>query len=198
MKYDFLDKTGYSKFLASFIEGLIWLILLFYVGFNQTAKFATMLLTVYMWISLGMYVIQLIAVLLCTKNTFKRACEKRSKETTCTYIAAGIVFGGFLVWLVFAVNGFVVYNNKLLVLILLCKLILPALSLIVTEIKARVFGYVNADEAYLLNNDYSSYELVKEYRSIRDSLLLDTNTKENPKVFKKLSSQYCEKINGYF
>lgn len=198
MKYDFLDKAGYSKFLANFVESLIWLILLFYVGFNQTAKFAITLLTVYMWITLGMYVIQLATLLLCKKKTFKRALEKRSKETTSTYIATGIIFGGFLVWLVFAVNGFVVYNNKLLVLIMLCKLILPALSLIIIEIKARVFGYVNADEAFLLNNDYGSYELVKEYRSIRDSLLLDTNTKDNPKVFRKLSSQYCEKINGYF
>lgn len=198
MDYKFLDTKGATKCLANLIEGIIWLCVLFFVGMHKYAPISSVILGIYMGITVLMYVISLLILMFCNKKTFTEICAKTNKTSTGELMSSGIIFGCFVMWIIFTINGTLVYGNKNLILIITGKLILPMLVLIIREIKARSFGYVSSDEAILINNNYyGDWKTHQEYNYCRDSLLLVTSPKENPKAFRKLASQYYSKLNGY-
>ncbi len=200
MSYEFLENKNWKKYLVSFVEHIVEIIILIYLGLhNNVSILSTIFYIYFVGIALVVYCFGIICMILSNKEIFLKSVSKQDCPKQSKMLLSGIQTGIFFVWMMLVAMGILSYSSKFIILYSLIRLILPLLILIIREIKARLFGFTCYAELLLLNNrNYGDYHKVDEYRNIYGDLLTVTSIKDNPKVFRKLASQYESYINGYY
>lgn len=199
MSYNFLENNNATKYLLKIVENTIELFLLFYVGLHNYTPIAALLLGICIGIILFIYGLGVVVMIFANENVYVESAKKQKASTIGEHLISGIIGGVLIIWFIFTGMGILKYNSLILLLFILGTLILPMLTMIIKELKARSFGYVSYAELLLLSNhNYGDYKRGEEYRNIREDLLTVTSVKENPKVFRKLASQYESYIQGYY
>lgn len=200
MNYNFLDTSIGKKYFMVIVCYVVEFWALFYIGLNPRSHtpVASFILGFCIGVYILIYLIILISTLIINKEYYIKEARNRKKSTSINYIISGMQLGIFIIWLVLTLLGVLNYG-KIVLFYLIGKLILPALANIIGELKIRNLGYSCSEELFLLHTfEYSSNEIVKEYRKLYNNLLLDTNLKENPKAFRKLAQQYSNCLSGYY
>ena len=100
----------------------------------------------------------------------------------------------FVLLIIFELTGVVKVPTRTFVLYIVSTLLPTIVGKIMALLLVRKFQMISTKEFYLLKLMNSEEELIREYKAMKDNLLLDTNIKENPKMFKDLCSEYYRKI----
>lgn len=94
-------------------------------------------------------------------------------------------------------NHNVTYSHTLFIMYLLVTFAIPIINKVVTFfVITKKYNYVSLPEYYLLvrgDND-ASKNIIEEYKSLKDALLMETTMKGNSKVFKDLAFEYYNRM----
>lgn len=94
-------------------------------------------------------------------------------------------------------NHNVTYSHTLFIMYLLVTFAIPIINRVVTFfVITKKYNYVSLPEYYLLvrgDND-ASKNIIEEYKSLKDALLMETTMKGNSKVFKDLAFEYYNRM----
>lgn len=94
-------------------------------------------------------------------------------------------------------NHNVTYSHTLFIMYLLVTFAIPIINKVVTFfVITKKYNYVSLPEYYLLvrgDNDVSK-NIIEEYKSLKDALLMETTMKGNSKVFKDLAFEYYNRM----
>lgn len=94
-------------------------------------------------------------------------------------------------------NHNVTYSHTLFIMYLLVTFAIPIINRVVTFfVITKKYNYVSLPEYYLLvrgDNDVSK-NIIEEYKSLKDALLMETTMKGNSKVFKDLAFEYYNRM----
>ena len=94
-------------------------------------------------------------------------------------------------------NHNVTYSHTLFIMYLLVTFAIPIINKVVTFfVITKKYNYVSLPEYYLLvrgDND-ALKNIIEEYKSLKDALLMETTMKGNSKVFKDLAFEYYNRM----